>query len=122
MNAKSVGIFGLLVALFLFMTFMTAEPWYDLSSSTFLLHNSIENLLRRISMYGLLGIGVAFGIITGGIDLSVGSIVCLAGCLVHHAQMAATFRLPVFTWHLDFSDVCRFGPIDCYTHSELPVC
>jgi ribose transport system permease protein len=82
MNAKSIGIFGLLVALFLFMMFMTADPWYDLSSSTFLLPNNIENLLRRISMYGMLGIGVALVIITGGIDLSIGSIVCLAGCLL----------------------------------------
>lgn len=82
MNAKSIGIFGLLVALFLFMMIMTADPWFDLSSSTFLLPNNIENLLRRISMYGLLGIGVAFVIITSGIDLSVGSIVCLAGCLL----------------------------------------
>jgi len=82
MNAKSIGIFGLLVALFFFMAFMTADPWWDLSSSTFLLPNNIENLLRRTSMYGLLGIGVAFVIITGGIDLSIGSIVCLSGCLL----------------------------------------
>ncbi|MEM8666570.1 MAG: hypothetical protein AAGG48_03595 [Planctomycetota bacterium] len=82
MNAKSIGIFGLLVALFLFMAFMTSDPWYDVADSTFLLPNNIENLLRRVSMYGLLGIGVAFVIITGGIDLSVGSIVCLAGCLL----------------------------------------
>ena len=82
MNAKSIGIFGLLVALFLFMAFMTSDPWYDLTDSTFLLPNNIENLLRRVSLYGLLGIGVAFVIMTGGIDLSVGSIVCLAGCLL----------------------------------------
>jgi ribose transport system permease protein len=82
MNAKSIGIFGLLIALSLFMMIMTADPWYDLSSSTFLLPNNIENLLRRISMYGMLGIGVALVIITSGIDLSVGSIVCLAGCLL----------------------------------------
>jgi ribose transport system permease protein len=82
MNAKSIGIFGLLVTLFLFMAFMTSDPWYDLGESTFLLPNNVENLLRRVSMYGLLGIGVAFVIITGGIDLSVGSIVCLAGCLL----------------------------------------
>ncbi|MDE0862410.1 MAG: hypothetical protein OSA98_01395 [Rubripirellula sp.] len=82
MNAKSLGIFGLLVILFVFMVLMTSDPWTDIFSSTFLQSNNIENLLRRVSMYGLLGIGVAFVIITGGIDLSVGSIVCLAGCLL----------------------------------------
>jgi len=82
MNAKSLGIFGLLVMLFVFMVLMTSDPWTDIFSSTFLQSNNLENLLRRVSMYGLLGIGVAFVIITGGIDLSVGSIVCLAGCLL----------------------------------------
>lgn len=82
MNAKSLGIFGLLVMLFVFMVLMTADSLTDVFSSTFLQSNNLENLLRRVSMYGLLGIGVAFVIITGGIDLSVGSIVCLAGCLL----------------------------------------
>ena len=38
-----------------------------------------ENLLRRVAPIGILGIGVAFVIITGGIDLSLGSMVCLIG-------------------------------------------
>jgi len=38
-----------------------------------------ENLLRRTALFGILGVGVAFVIITGGIDLSIGSIVALAG-------------------------------------------
>lgn len=38
-----------------------------------------ENLLRRTALFGILGIGVAFVIITGGIDLSIGSMVCLVG-------------------------------------------
>ncbi len=37
-------------------------------------------LLERTGLYGLLGIGVAFVIIGGGIDLSIGSVVCLVGC------------------------------------------
>ncbi len=38
-----------------------------------------ENLLRRTALFGILGIGVAFVIITSGIDLSIGSVVCLVG-------------------------------------------
>lgn len=82
MKLKSLGIFGLLVVLCVFMAVMTADPWYDVLGSTFLQPNNIENLVRRTAMYGLLGIGVAFVIITSGIDLSIGSIVCLAGCLL----------------------------------------
>ena len=63
MNAKSLGIFGLLVILFVFMVLMTSDPWTDIFSSTFLQSNNIENLLRRLSMYGLLGIGVVIRVV-----------------------------------------------------------
>ncbi len=64
------------------MSVWTSGSGFDIQNGTFLQPNNIENLLRRTSMYGLLGIGVAFVIITSGIDLSIGSIVCLSGCLL----------------------------------------
>lgn len=82
MKGKVLGIFGLLVALCAFVTLMTADPWYNIGSSTFLQTNNIQNLLSRTAMYGILGIGVAFVIITSGIDLSIGSLVCLSGILL----------------------------------------
>ena len=36
--------------------------------------------LERTGLYGILSLGVAFVIITRGIDLSIGSVVCLVGC------------------------------------------
>ncbi len=52
------------------------------SPLSFLTPNNLENLLRRTALYGVLGIGVAFVIISSGIDLSIGSLVCLAACLL----------------------------------------
>ncbi len=49
---------------------------------TFLSAYNLENLLQRIGMFGMLSIGAAFVIVTGGIDLSIGSVVCVAGCLL----------------------------------------
>ena len=49
---------------------------------TFFTLGNSENLLRRISLFGILSIGAAFVIITGGIDLSIGSVICLVGCLL----------------------------------------
>jgi ribose transport system permease protein len=49
--------------------------------------NSI-NTLRQISMLGTFAIGIAFVIITGGIDLSIGSIIGLTGVLI--AKFSAT--------------------------------
>ncbi len=74
MNAKVLGIFSLLLGLCVFLSITTPE--------SFLKGINIENLLRRTSMYGILGIGVAFVIITAGIDLSIGSLVCLVSCLL----------------------------------------
>ena len=82
MKGKVLGIFGLLVALCVFVTLMTADPWYNIGSSTFLQPNNIQNLLSRTAMFGILGIGVAFVIMTSGIDLSIGSLVCLSGILL----------------------------------------
>lgn len=73
MNIKVAGISFLLLLLCIILAVTVPE--------SFLKGNNIENLLRRTAMYGVLGIGVAFVIITAGIDLSIGSMVCLIGCL-----------------------------------------
>lgn len=43
--------------------------------------NNILNVLRQISMLGIVAVGGAMVIITGGIDLSVGSMIALGGVL-----------------------------------------
>jgi len=49
-------------------------------NNNFLSAYNIENLIRRTSLFGIISIGVAFVIITSGIDLSIGSVICLVGC------------------------------------------
>ena len=82
---KIVGIGLLLVTLWAMLSFYVPEK--------FLSPLNIENLLRRTALYGILGIGVAFVIMTGGIDLSIGSMVCLCGCLL--AMFLQVDYLPV---------------------------
>lgn len=82
MKGKILGIFTVLLVLSTYLAFATANPWWDLSTSKFLNPGNIQNLLNRLSLFGILGIGVAFVIITSGIDLSIGSTVCLAGVLL----------------------------------------
>lgn len=48
-------------------------------SPYFLTVQNILNVLRQSSINGILAIGLSFVILTGGIDLSVGSVVALAG-------------------------------------------
>jgi ribose transport system permease protein len=50
-------------------------------SPAFLGFENIENLIRRSALFGWISVGAAFVILTGGIDLSIGSVICLVGCL-----------------------------------------
>ena len=52
----------------------------------FLEPRNVVNVLRQVSITGTLTVGMTFVIINGGIDLSVGSIVGLAGMLAVMAQ------------------------------------
>ncbi len=47
----------------------------------FLTGQNLQNLARRIGMNGIFAVGLGFVIITGGIDLSVGSLFALLGIL-----------------------------------------
>ena len=72
-SPKILGIIGLLAAVCLYTA---------LASDNFLKVGNLENFVHRTALFGILSIGVAFVIITGGIDLSIGSVVCLVGVLL----------------------------------------
>lgn len=73
-NARILGILALLLVLWGFLAIYAGPKFYGF--------NNIENLLKRTALIGILGIGVSFVIITSGIDLSIGSLVCLMACLL----------------------------------------
>jgi inositol transport system permease protein len=65
--------FAPLIFLIVLMTvFAVAEP-------AFLTPLNLFNVLRQVSIYGLLAIGMTFVILTAGIDLSIGSLVAFGG-------------------------------------------
>ena len=67
------GILGLLIYVCVATTLL---------SDNFVGASNMENIVRWTSLRGILGIGIAFVIITGGIELSLGSMVGLIGCLL----------------------------------------
>jgi len=66
---------GALVALVLVCVFAAARY------PQFLNENNLLNVLRQNSMLGLVALGMTFVILTGGIDLSVGSLLAVAGVI-----------------------------------------
>ena len=73
MKKNVFGIFGLLVTVFVITAI--ADP-------NFLSAYNMQNTVKWSSLYGVMSIGVAFVIITGGIDLSIGSVVGLVAVVL----------------------------------------
>src|SRR5687768_10462871 len=70
---KELGTFILLVVLCVVVAIM---------NPVFLSATNLQNMARLIGMYGIFSIGLGVVIITGGIDLSVGSVFALLGVLL----------------------------------------
>jgi ribose transport system permease protein len=62
------------------------------ASPQFLSVANLQNVARLVGTFGILSIGVGIVIITGGIDLSVGSICALLGVLL--SMMLVEWRWP----------------------------
>jgi inositol transport system permease protein len=73
-----VGLIAAMVVIFTTLSF--AHPG-------FLTVANLVNLLRQISINGILAVGVTYVLLTGGVDLSLGSLVALTGvvaaCFAH---------------------------------------
>ncbi|MCP4175754.1 MAG: ABC transporter permease [Fuerstiella sp.] len=89
---KNLGILGILLVVF------TATAF---GSDSFLTSYNLFNLVERSSLYGIIGIGVAFVIMTSGIDLSIGSLIGLVAIVfpfvvVDHQMSLGTGLLAIF--------------------------
>jgi ribose transport system permease protein len=81
---KELGIFVLLIVLCIIVSIK--EP-------NFLLANNLQNLARQIGAFGIFSIGLGLVIITGGIELSVGSMMGLLGVLL--SMMLTEWHYPI---------------------------
>ena len=64
-------------------------------SDVFFTSRNITNLLRQVSGIGIVSLGMLLVIITGGIDLSVGSIVAFAGVLSAYFLLSMPFTIGI---------------------------
>lgn len=83
--------FGIIIALFVLGAFLSLNP---ITKDSFLTQKNVFNVLRQISANLFLACGMTMVIILGGIDLSVGSIIALSGCIA--AGGVVRYNLPLF--------------------------
>ena len=81
---KEVTMFAVLIAL----AILTAAL-----NPLFLGADNLRNNVRHISLISLFALGEAVVIITGGIDLSIGSIICIAAVTTSYLTMYAGFDI-----------------------------
>ncbi|MCI0665794.1 MAG: ABC transporter permease, partial [Acidobacteria bacterium] len=73
LNNKEFGIFLLLLVLCIIVSILNPR---------FLSGENLQNTARLIGIYGIFSVGMGIVIITGGIDLSVGSVFALLGVML----------------------------------------
>ncbi len=83
---KILGILGLLVVICAFTAILNPN---------FLSAYNLQNTIRWTALYGIISIGVAYVIIGGGIDLSIGSVVGLTGSLLAWLLVEQGLPVPV---------------------------
>ena len=85
LNRPTYGPIGYLLSRQTFWVFIAAVIafiYVSYASPSFLTPGNIFNVFRNFAFVGIIALGMTAVIITGGIDLSVGSVLCLTGMVV----------------------------------------
>ena len=102
---KVVGIFIIFIFLCVFLSIMNPR---------FLSVTNLQNLARIVGMFGIFSIGVGFVIMTGGIDLSVGSLFAFLGILLYY--LLVSWHVP---WALSVAVILATALFIGYCHGFL---
>ena len=93
-NVSFLKDFGILIVFVVLVIALSI-----ISGGTFSTPRNFINILKQTSVNGILAMGMAFVIISNGIDLSVGSIVALSGvvaCMFAHPADSGARQYPFF--------------------------
>ena len=106
---EKYGVLLVLVALIIFFT---------TQNTRFLSVRNITNILTEVSIYGIIAVGMTFVILTGGVDLAVGSLLAFAAmCAASTVQaMGGEFAL---SWLVALAICCVVGTAVGYLHGTV---
>lgn len=86
---KNLSRYGIIIA------FVVLCVVLSLSNEYFLTANNLSNVLQQISTNGILAVGMTFVILAAGIDLSVGSVLGMAGIVAASMVVGDTPKSPM---------------------------
>lgn len=90
LNLRTYTMPIVLVLLWIGFTFLTSDNFSDLSGS-FISARNLSNLSRQMAMVGVMSVSMVLVIVTGGIDLSAGSLMGFCGCVAAYLMYFGKF-------------------------------
>lgn len=78
-----------------FLAFIIVFIILTIATDTFMTTRNLINVIRQVSVNGIIAVGMMFVLLTGGIDLSVGSVVALSGVVAAYFAKTGAYPLPV---------------------------
>ncbi len=85
-DIRTFTMVAVLILLWIGFTLLTSDGFSNLGSS-FIAPRNLSNLVRQMAIVGIIGSSMALVIVTGGIDLSAGSVVGFIGCVAAALQV-----------------------------------
>ncbi len=104
------GIYLVLIALFLF---------FSIASKAFLTPENLFNILRQVAVVGIATVGMTFVMLTGGIDLSVGSMIGVTGIVA--AELMVMGAHPVIAVIIALVAAVLMGLMNAVIINELKI-
>ena len=80
----------------IYLAFVAMVALFSLINPNFLAMGILLNVIRQVSFNAIIAMGMFMVILTGGIDLSVGSVVAIASVITATFVKIGNFNLPVF--------------------------
>jgi ABC-type xylose transport system permease subunit len=85
-DIRTFTMVAVLILLWVVFTTMTSKGFTALDRS-FISFRNISNLLRQMTIVGIIGCSMVLLIVTGGIDLSAGVVAGFVGCVAAYLQV-----------------------------------
>ncbi len=93
LDVRTITMVVVLLLLWAVFTAFTSDFFQNMRGS-FMTARNLSNLTRAMAIVGIMGVGMVLVIVTGGIDLSVGTLAGFVGCSAAALQVWCGFGTP----------------------------
>ncbi len=108
---ESLGKYAIYFVLLLLIVY------FSFTTDVFFTSTNIINVLRQVSVIGIVAVGMSFVILTGGIDLSIGGVIACSGVICSKLMLAGWNPLFAILATLGFA--CVVGIVNAFFSHEF---